>query len=243
MTTCPFDMTNVHPSWLPCIQKGLAAMDPAYLAILAQSSNWLPNAKSIFSAFSLPLNQVNYVLFGESPYPRAESANGYAFWDASVDELWSHSGLSKKVNRATSMRNIIKMLLLTENLLSPENTSQDAIAKIDKKHLIQTNHEFFHNLLNHGFLLLNATLVLQPSSPKLDAKAWHPFMKEVLFCLLNRQPDARFILFGKIANIINGLVDKDRVALQVEHPYNLSFINNLEVQSFFKPLHLLRNNA
>ena len=243
MTTHPFDLTIAHPTWLPCLEKGLAALDPAYLSSLTKSNDWLPNPKNIFSAFSLPLTQVNYVLFGESPYPRAASANGYAFWDASVQKLWSTSGLSKEVNRATSLRNIIKMLLLCENLLTPLDTSQEAIAKVNKDQLIQTNDAFFNNLLNHGFLLLNATLVLQPSSPKQDAKAWHPFMKEVLTCLLNQQSNAKLILFGKIANIINGLVDKDRVALEVEHPYNLSFINNIQVQSFFKPLHLLRKNT
>ena len=45
-------------------------------------------------------------------------ANGYAFWDAAVNELWSDNGLSKAVNRATSLRNFIKMLLVTEGALS-----------------------------------------------------------------------------------------------------------------------------
>src|SRR5262245_7286900 len=117
-------------------------MDSSYISSLARSSNWLPGPNSIFNAFSLPLDHVNYVLFGESPYPRQESANGYAFWDASVNELWSATGLSKKVNRATSMRNILKMLLIAEGLLDKQQTSQEAIARIDKTHLVQTNQDF-----------------------------------------------------------------------------------------------------
>src|SRR3990167_11287507 len=104
----------VHPSWKACLQRGLAKMSASYLANLQQKENWLPGPNKIFNGFSLPLHSVKYILFGESPYPRFESANGFAFWDASVKELWSISGLSKKVNRATSLRNIIKMLLVAE---------------------------------------------------------------------------------------------------------------------------------
>ena len=108
----------------------------------------------------MPVAQTHYVLFGESPYPRAKSANGYAFWDAAVTDLWSESGLSKAVNRATSLRNIIKMLLVAEGKLTLVHTGQADIAKLDKTGLIATNAELFQQFLTHGFLLLNATPVL-----------------------------------------------------------------------------------
>ncbi|MHB1221743.1 MAG: uracil-DNA glycosylase family protein [Gammaproteobacteria bacterium] len=241
MTMHPFNLDTVHPSWKPCLKKGLAAMDPSYLDHLTHTLNWLPGPEKIFSAFSLPLDQVNYVLFGESPYPRAKSANGYAFWDAAVKELWSPTGLSKPVNRATSMRNILKMLLIAEGLLPPNNTSQEAIANIDKTHLIQTNDAFFNNMLNHGFLLLNATLVLQETgAPQKDARAWYPFIKEVTTTILTERPKVELILLGRIANTIDALLPPIRVKkLYAEHPYNLSFIHHPQVIDFFKPLHLL----
>ena len=44
---------------------------------------------------------MRYVLFGESPYPRAQSANGYAFWDAAANSLWAEEGgLHQLLNRA-----------------------------------------------------------------------------------------------------------------------------------------------
>ena len=106
-----FNFNCVHSSWMPCLSRGLSAMDPLYLQELQQKKEWLPGNKNIFNAFSLPLTSVNYVLFGESPYPRIDSANGYAFWDAAIHELWSETGFNKKVNRATSFRNILKMSL------------------------------------------------------------------------------------------------------------------------------------
>src|SRR5690348_5345377 len=109
-----FNLQAADPSWQQCLAEALTKMDSAYLEELYANAHWLPGSKNIFNAFSLPVSKTNYVLFGESPYPRAVSANGYAFWDAAVNQLWSDTGLSKTVNRATSLRNIIKMLLIAE---------------------------------------------------------------------------------------------------------------------------------
>jgi len=243
MTTHPFDFDVVDPSWKACLSRGLSKIDPAYLQKLTHSKSWLPGPEKIFSAFSLPLNKVNYVLLGESPYPRRESANGYAFWDAAVKDLWSPTGLSKQVNRATSFRNILKMLLLAEDMLDQKQLSQEKIAQLDKQSFAQTNEEFFHNLLKRGFLLLNASLVLQESgAPQKDARAWSPFLKELLDCLLEQRPQVKFILLGRIATTIDKFISPypQVEKLYAEHPYNCSFITNPKVLAFFKPLHLLR---
>jgi uracil-DNA glycosylase len=239
-----FNFKAVHPSFINCIEIGLSKINPLYLEQLSLTNDWLPGKEKIFNAFSLPLQQVNYVLFGESPYPRLESANGYAFWDQAVSALWSDTGLSKEVNRATSLRNIVKMLLLAEGLLQAEDTGQAAIAQIDKSHLVQSSSALFNRLIQKGFLLLNATPVLQSQSPQKDAAAWLPFIQEILRELLEQRPNLTLILFGQIANTIEKLVSlpQDAKKLYAEHPYNLSFITNLQVIEFFRPLHLLRKN-
>jgi uracil-DNA glycosylase len=235
-----FDLTRAHVSWHECLHHALSTLPPAYLAELVNSSAWLPGQQQIFSAFSLPVMEVNYVLFGESPYPRAHSANGYAFWDAAVNELWSASGLSKPVNRATSLRNILKMLLLAENKLPPEKLTQPDIAALVKDDLIKTNQQLFGNLLKHGFLLLNATPVLRSGLVRQDARAWQPFLKVVLQFLTDKNPGVQFILFGNIANEIDSILPQsDQRKVYAEHPYNISFIKNPVVLDFFRPLHLL----
>ena len=237
------NLDAADPSWRPCLTHALAKMDPDYLHKLNTTDDWLPGYKNIFNAFSLPINKTRYILFGESPYPRADSANGYAFWDNKVTHLWSETGLSKTVNRATSLRNIIKMLLVAEGMLNPHHTSQPDIAILDKSKLIQSNSELFNQLLRHGFLLLNATLVLRPKQVRKDAFAWQPFIKEILTHLVNHHPEIQLILFGSIANIIDQLIPMPNVKkLYAEHPYNLSFIQNQEVIQFFQPFHLLRSN-
>lgn len=236
-----FNLNATDTTWRTCLSEGLNKIDPTYLEKLIQSKEWLPGREHIFNAFSLPVEKVNYVLFGESPYPRAKSANGYAFWDAAVDELWSPTGLSKAVNRATSLRNIIKMLLVAEDLLQPNQTSQANIAALNKEKLVQTNHELFTNFVNHGFLLLNTSLVLQPTPVKADAIAWYPFVKHLLDFLYENHPPRQLILFGSIANTIDKLITRQAIEkLYAEHPYNITFITNPKVIEFFRPFHLLR---
>ena len=236
-----FNLAHVHSSWRNCLKTALTTLDKNYLASLLENPGWLPGANNIFNAFSQPVADTKYVLFGESPYPRADSANGYAFWDAAVKDLWSPTGLSKAVNRATSLRNIIKMLLLAENKLPPEKLTQPDIAALDKHDLISTNQQLFTNLLNHGFLLLNATPVLRPNLVRQDARAWRPFLAHVLQFLIQAQPQVEFILLGNIANEIDALLPQPGLKkLYAEHPYNISFINNPVVLDFFRPFHLLK---
>ncbi len=65
-----FNLNTIHTSWQPCIKTALEKLNPAYLQELYTHQDWLPGCHHIFSAFSLPLEQTRYVLFGESPYPR-----------------------------------------------------------------------------------------------------------------------------------------------------------------------------
>lgn len=238
-----FNLNQVDDSWRECLERGMAQMDQLYLKRLYQSADWLPGCQNVFNAFSHPLGDVKYILFGESPYPRIESANGYAFWDACVHELWSESGLNKQVNRATSLRNLIKMLLVASGRLPPHNTTQLAIAEIEKSDLVQTNAELFANFIASGFLLLNATPVLQSrwvSSPQKDARQWRPFIKELLECIVQKKPNVCFIFLGNIATQIDKILTiHPSHKIYAEHPYNVSFITNPTVLNFFRPLQLL----
>ena len=230
---------NLNPvcdDWLPLVQDALSYVDTDYLQHIQQHSHWLPGPEHIFNAFSLPLAKTHYLLLGESPYPRQQSANGYAFWDAAVSNLWSKTGLSREVNRATSLRNFIKMLLCIEGYLT-EDRSQAAIAAIDKSLLVTSLSELFRNMLNQGFLLLNASLVLSSQGVKYDARAWQPFVQHLLLALAERKVNLQLILFGKVATSIHAPSCFSR--LLAEHPYNISFIDNPKVRTFFQPLHLL----
>lgn len=250
-------LNSIHPSWMPAILEGLTAMvadDPDYLSNL-NAGQFLPTNDRIFAAFSLPLDQVKYVLVGEGPYPREESANGYCFMDGAVGELWSHEangGLSKKVNRATSLRNFIKMLLVAGGHLDVHHTTGDAMAYVsslarkENSGFTQTMPELQSNMMAHGFLLLNASLVYRPEVvPIRDARAWQVFLQAVLLALLahqnaNKRDNVSLVLWGKIAEQVKQIPASNFFPhIVAEHPYNLSFIANVSMQQFFGPMKLL----
>jgi uracil-DNA glycosylase len=239
-----FNLKDTDRSWQPLLSLALEAMDPAYLEQLSDSTDWLPGPHAIFNAFKLPIDKTRYILFGESPYPRAASANGYAFWDARVEAVWSDTGLTATVNRATSLRNLIKMLLLANGDLTTSNLNQATIAQLNKSNYIATLPELFQNLLAHGFLLLNTTLVLSQETVATESRYWHPFIQTLLSALSQQAYPPQLILLGKVSEKIRPLADLYHFDyLLAEHPYNISFITNRSVLAFFKPLNLLKKNA
>ena len=229
----------------------MAQANPAYLSDLAVS-DYLPTEGRLFAAFSQPLDAVRYVLVGEGPYPRAASATGVCFMDGAVGSLWSEKGFSKQVNRATSLRNFMKMLLVADGQLAVENTTGDAMsgvaqqAQMQGSAAIQKLADLQANIVKQGFLLLNASLVFRSDvAPIKDAKAWQPFMQAVLVGVAEAaegrgQRLPTLVLWGKIAEQLNAYPVTARFPKAVaEHPYNLSFIANAGMQALFGPMQLL----
>lgn len=243
------DMLDLaDPSWRPHLLRGLEAVaraHPGYLPALALD-DYLPTEGRLFAAFAQPLERVRYVLVGEGPYPRAESATGVCFMDGAVGELWSEAGLSKPVNRATSLRNFMKMLLVADGQLQPEATGGAALAPVALaargNGAIQRLSQLQDNLAAEGFLLLNAALVFRKHvKPAIDARAWLPFLQTVLAVLAGREQPPTLVLWGKIAEQLRGLPETARFPQAVaEHPYNLSFIGHAGMQALFGPMTLLR---
>lgn len=233
--------TQYHSSWRLILEQALDKMDKTYLEFLLSDASWLPGIDKVFNAFTLPFEQVNYILLGESPYPRAASANGYAFWDQAVGEIWSKNGLSKSVNRATSLRNFIKMLLVAAKKIPMDHPTAANIAKINKELFIQTNQELFEKLLASGFLLLNASLSLESTSVRLSSKKWRPFLREILLAIQQKKQRPTLILLGNMAkHLANERCTLPFPKIIAEHPYNLSFISRPDVIQLFKPLNLLQ---
>lgn len=247
--------SQAHSSWHPILEKGMLALlsaDSRYLAEL-ETDDFLPTQNRLFAAFSQPLDDVRYVLVGEGPYPRDESASGYCFMDAAVHDVWSEKGFSKQVNRATSLRNFLKMLLVAEETLKPDNTGGDAMADVarvgrapDSPYISQLS-ELQQAMLKHGFLLLNATLVFRPDvSPVKESKAWQPFFFVILEALSEYATQSGkehpvLILWGKIAEKLTDVEALSRFPqITSEHPYNLSFIQNERMQKLFFPMGLIR---
>ena len=238
----------VHSEWQPLLTEALSTLDGDYAQQLIEDHSWLPGNDNLLAAFRRNCKDVRYLLIGESPYPRQMSANGIAFYDAAVGDLWSENGLSKAVNRATSMRNILKTALRAEGRVLLDNNgkiTQENIARTDKRELVQTMAELFDNLHQRGFLMLNATPVLHPErKPAKEALFWKDFLQKLLALLADSlDQTVTLVLWGKIAESIEALPAASQYQkLVCEHPYNISFIDNPDMLDLFRELKILRRD-
>ena len=227
-------------SWQKILEKAYLSLDKEYRDFLEKDKNYFPASSDYFNAFTtLPREKVKYILFGQDPYPRKESAGGYAFIDEKVQTLFSDKGLSKEVNRATSLRNFVKMALLARGDLQTGDLSQEAITRIDKQNLIASIEALRNNFEKNGVLLLNTALIFtdKRSSSK-HVRAWNPFMKTLLEELQEDAP--KLILFGTHAKALKKKLPLENFdTIEVEHPYNHTFIQNEEVLKLFAPMKLL----
>ena len=230
----------VHSSWKKSIRVAYATLSEGYRAYLEQDQDYFPSQKQYLNAFkTLPKEKVRYILFGQDPYPRKESAIGYAFVDGKVKNIFSDTGLSKEVNRATSLRNFIKMALVARGDLSAKETSQGSIAQVDKSALIGSIAELQGNFERNGVLLLNTALIFSSKAEsRSHIKAWRPFVERLLEEM--REVDPTLILFGVHAKALKKLKGiEDFHTIELEHPYNHTFIPNPKALKLFGSMDLL----
>jgi len=227
-------------SWEVILEKAYAELEDDYKVFLENDKCYFPSSSNYFNAFkTLPRNRVKYILFGQDPYPRKESAGGYAFIDEKVQTLFSQTGLSKEVNRATSLRNFVKMALVARGDLKKEDTSQEAISQIDKHALINSIEELRINFEKNGVLLLNTALIFTDKKSSIKhVKAWRPFIETLLKELEEDAP--KLILFGTHAKELKKRLSLDKYEIiEMEHPYNNTFISNEKALKLFRNMHLL----
>ena len=224
-------INQTKTNWQQILLKSYEELDSDYIKNLKNSS-YFP--KSFLAPFNtLNKNDTKYILFGQDPYPRELSATGYSFIDGKVKSLWSEKGLSKEVNRATSLRNFMKMLLYAEGY----PTEKEEIAKIDKTLFINSIIDLRDNFEKNGIMLLNIVPIFTTKEDtKKHLKEWIKFTKIFLSEIENT--NIELILFGQLAKTIHKF-DLNFKTYSFEHPYNISFIKNPEVIKLFKPMKLL----
>lgn len=227
-------------SWQSLLDEAYASLSEEYRTFLESSTEYFPTKENYLNAFkTLEKENVKYILFGQDPYPRVESAGGYAFIDMRVKTLFSSQGLSKEVNKATSLRNFIKMALLAKGDLDADDTSQASIVKVDKSYIINSIDTLRENFEKNGVLLLNTALIFtdKKASGK-HIKAWRSFMQTILKGLETK--GIILILFGNHAKELKKHLALEKFeSIELEHPYNQTFITNPKTLNLFRKMKLL----
>ncbi len=232
-------ISKTHPSWHDILESAYSRLSPAYREFLESNLDYFPDKYNLFNAFRLPLDKTKYILFGQDPYPRYESAIGYAFIDGRVRSIFGKNGLTPEVNRATSLRNFIKMLLVCDERLK-DDFSKEAVAKIQTDRYINDIIDLKNNFEKNGVLLLNMALIFSSKDEsRIHIKEWNPFIRSLLESIKGRDID--LILFGKIANDLDRIDEaKSFKKHLLPHPYNISFITNKNAHAIFKEMGLLK---
>ncbi len=135
-------------------------------------------------------NTIKIVVFGQDPYPRMESATGYAFWDGKI-KSWENP-------LSPSFRNIIKSVLINEGFAVRENKIKE-LRKIIKKNNIFSPDDFFKNSIENGVVWLNASLTFE-SKKQTDLnkhlKFWKPIIEKVIITILKNSKNTIFVFWG-----------------------------------------------
>jgi uracil-DNA glycosylase len=235
-------LKDIDPSWHDILKSSFEALDSDYLEYIKTSNDFFPNRDRFLSAFkTLSKDNTKYILFGQDPYPREESAIGYSFIDGKVQSLWSEtSSLSKEVNKATSLRNFMKTLMLIDNKLDSKDLSKSAVESVDKSGYISSIYELKDNFESNGVLLLNISLIFESKEKtKYHTKMWKPFINR----LLEQIEEIELILFGNIAKVTDKLNSSHLKKHYLEHPYNVSFITNPKSHELFGSMSLLKKQT
>ena len=138
------------------------------------------------------------VSFGQSPYPRIESATGIAHFDNAL-KSWE----SGAFGTVTTMRCIIKAALMSKFKIS-KATKMPEVRKLLKSNGIVGPSEWFQAILTQGVLLMNAACTIRPSEGQRAGEVvqehllfWQPVIQAVVKAILEDcQKSKRPIIFA-----------------------------------------------
>ncbi len=221
----------VHASWRDFLREQLRNLDEEFAETLEADPAWLPGADRCLAAFSVPRSDVRVVPLGESPYPREESATGLSFQDGAVHEIFRCDGrLAVEVNRATSLRNLLKAWFVATGRLAVGQTSSDHVREMDHVGLVAGLNEIFDRGRQSGWLWLNAGLSLrltQTRAPQI--RMWEPLVNAVLRDVSDI--GARAMLMGRFAERFEPACRDPLVSV---HPRREGFVADRDVTNFLR---------
>ena len=225
-------LVPAHQSWHGVLLCALEKMDENFLADLDTNGDWLPSIGKCFSAFSVPRELVQVVWLGLSPYPRPESAAGISFFDKAIGEIFADNdgGFQVNVNKAASLRNMLKAWLVATGRLNGGQTGKANVESMSRDGLINELSQLFERGKSCGWLWLNAGLSLRTDCDAEEAyhrAEWFPLIKCVLRDVSARGGEV--VLLGNDNKVFCYVVDSPLVA---PHPRSQGFIQHTKMQEF-----------
>ncbi|MBN0042702.1 uracil-DNA glycosylase [Streptomyces actuosus] len=175
--------------WLPLLRPVIAAQPGASDVIGPQRSpEVVPVRELTFQALKPhPPHKWKVVVFGQNPYPRAESATGIAMFDNTFHD-WEDS----RFGRVVSMRCIIKAAAMWKYGIAKKTQVADIRALLKKEDAVRPP-EWFQAMLTQGVLLLNASLTASADGAMptdRHTSFWRPVAEQIIEEILRAKQDA-----------------------------------------------------
>ncbi|MEV7005048.1 ADP-ribosyltransferase domain-containing protein [Streptosporangium sp. NPDC051022] len=176
-------------SWLPLLKPVIEAQPSAATFIGPERSpQVVPVRELTFQALKPnPPHRWKVVVFGQNPYPRAESATGIAMFDNTFHD-WSDSQFGKVI----TIRCIIKAAAMWKHGI-PKKTPIADIRALLKEHDTVQPPEWFQAMLTQGVLLLNAALTASGDGAMATDRHtafWRPVVEKLVEEILRAKRDA-----------------------------------------------------
>lgn len=159
-----------------------------------------------------PPERWKVVIFGQTPYPRVESATGIAMFDNAF-----HSWQAPRFPQVASMRNMLKTALIWKHGVA-ETISPKEVPPLLKKHDVVPPVEWFQAILSQGVLLVDASLTRHSDDAVPVARHvdfWAPVAEAIVEAILSAKetapPEHRGVVFawwGAHARTLRAAVEK-----------------------------------
>jgi uracil-DNA glycosylase len=183
------------PAWaaaLAPVADRIAAMDAFLAAETGAGRGYLPAESNVLRAFGYPLADVRVLIVGQDPYPTPGHPIGLSF------------AVERHVRPLPrSLANIYRELRTDLGIVTPEHGDLTGWAE-------------------HGVMLLNRVLTVQPGLPGSHrGKGWEQVTEHAIRALVARQAPLVAILWGKDAETLRPLLGATPV-ISSAHPSPLS---------------------
>ena len=222
-------LVPVSDFWRNDVAEWLDAVDVRFLASL-EGDDWRPGPDLCLAAFTGDVCP-RVVWLGKSPYAKAERATGLSSHDGTTDTLFHGCALDARINKATSLRNMLKAWLRADGRLREGETNAEHVQAMCKEGLVEHVGALFEHGIEEGWLWLNAGLSI---GGRLEESAhwcgWWPFVTRAVASA--SASHAVVVLLGAWAKTYRSDVLEEELVVEAVHPRNESFVEHAGIRDF-----------
>jgi len=198
---------NIHESWQPLFTKLSEELQTILADVYPSDTKrkTYPPKNLVFTAFSIPVSNINVVLLGQDVYHGEGQAMGLAF------------SVPSTVKIPPSLINIFKEI----GNEFPNRNYQFQHGDLTKWSV------------NEGIMLLNSALTVKQSTPLSHIKKWEKFTDAVIQYILDNNKKCIFLLLGNYAKEKTKIIKNEARCIKGVHPSPLSAHNGFFNSNIF----------